>query len=650
MTEYFNVETKVRALVSELIEPVVLRTAEDRTVLDKLKRQTDSDRKRLEELEFALTKAQRKFGLLDEANRRAQEASSNLAVIEAHLEGKIERQAAQFEKSITELRKNDSILQSLGSKTQHQASQIQQLSEVLEKHQNAVLQQYQEVTAHVTATLTQVQQLASQLEDQVAKVIESVTHVRSVLPMHQGRIEVLERGQSDLNKDLARTQREMISEKKLQAIEGQVTFQITSLNKHLAEEAGKRKDIEAFLEQVQPVLTQFQISSALLAAGDRRLTSRYVGYEAALLESMQKEAQAKPSGLNSLRKLSEMRFREMEYRRFELDQGAVQPPSPSEHSPTRADTKHPRVSFSLSMQPIPEPSHKPDPPPVQETKHSLPSVEIPKAAVVEAQTKPERSFITSKSVESVLAPETSLDAMMSSMQEQIDMEDENWVEVKLQEMLEVVPTLQKDCGEALSIARQTAETYALLTKALRSELDVLTKRDKRGSSDLRTDLSAVGSRVGALEQSRMAQDQALTVLRDACRGLAEGLATIQMLLAQDEKDRENIQLTGYRDTTRSGSKPVISLNSDCLSCSGQTHPYLAAFKMACLNYAPSLVRFRGALQPRLQVIDQVGVLIQGVVSTQLGGPRIVEPRGMQDQGTTPRSTRRVRRSLHLSFA
>ena len=663
MTEGFSVETKVRGLVAQLLEPLLLRTAEDRTLLEKVKRQTDSDRKKLEELEFAQTKTQRKFSLLDEASRRVQEVGANLAITEAQLVGRIESQASKFEKSLSECLKNDALLQTVASKAQLLGSQFQRFDEVLAKHQESVLLQYQGVTTQVAEGLTRIQQVVRQLEDQTAKATAAVAHVRSVLPLHQARIEVLERLQTDLNDTIGQVQRDMVSEKKLQAAEGQFNFQITSLGRQLNEETAKRREMEAFLEQQQPILTQFLISSALLAAGDRRFVSRYVPYESNLLESLSKESLSKPSGLGNLRKMAEMRVREMEYRRADLDLNAASPSSPGDLSPPRSDKKRSRVSFALSVQPAtetPADEQKPETstarlpnPPVESSKPA--HIDTSKSTVLPTppEAKPERSFITSKSVESVLVldkDETSnLDAMMSAMQDQVMLEGDEWVEVKLQEVLGTIPILQRECGEALKTAKQTAEAYSVLSKALRSEVQTVTKRDKRGSSDLKGELGLLTERVGGLEQARMAQEQALTVLKEACRGLAESLVAIQTLFAQDEKDRENIQLSGYREAHRSGSKPVISLNSDCLSCSGQTQPYLAAFKIACLNYTPSLVRFRGSLLPRIQVIDQVGSLVQNVAATQLGGLRPVEPRGTQEQGTTPRSTRRVRRSLHLSF-
>lgn len=668
MTEWFSVETKVRGLVAQLLEPLLLRSAEDRTLLEKVKRQTDSDRKKLEELEFAQTKVQRKFALLDEANRRVQELGSNLAITEVQLVGRIDSQASKFEKSLTECHKNDNLLMTVASKAQHLESQFQRFDDVLAKHQESVLRQYQGVTTQVTEGLTQVRQIARELEDQTAKTTAAVAHMRSVLPLHQSRIEVLERLQTDLTKALGQTQREMINEKKLQAAEGQFNFQIASLGRQLTDETAKRRDIEAFLEQQQPILTQFLISSALLAAGDRRFVSRYIPYESTLLESLAKESQSKPSGLSNLRKMAEMRTREMEYRRADLDLGAASPSSPADLSPSRSDKKRSRVSFALSVQPATEtlPSQASEQKqeifenkPIGATNNPsepLKPIETSKTDMlfqVPPEAKPQRSFITSKSVESVLVSDKdetgNLEAMMSAMQDQVMLEGDEWVEVKLQEVLETIPILQKECGEALKTAKQSAEAYSVLSKALRSEVQTLTKRDKRGSTDFKGELGVVTERIVGLEQSRMAQEQGLTVLKEACRGLAECLISLQTLLVQDEKDRENIQLTGYREANRSGSKPVISLNQDCLSCSGQTQPYLTAFKIACLNYAPSLVRFRGNLLPRIQVIEQVGSLVQTVVSTQLGGLRPLELRGTQDQGTTPRSTRRVRRSLHLSF-
>ena len=101
---------------------------------------------------------------------------------------------------------------------------------------------------------------------------------------------------------------------------------------------------------------------------------------------------------------------------------------------------------------------------------------------------------------------------------------------------------------------------------------------------------------------------------------------IYCLLRQDEEDREGIQLTGMYESkpkVSSKSKNSVNLKTECMSCSGHDPSIYSAFKMACLNYAPSEVTFNGKVYPRKQLIEMLGENESDIVGTPLGS-RVLE--------------------------
>merc|ERR1712187_1022339 len=50
--------------------------------------------------------------------------------------------------------------------------------------------------------------------------------------------------------------------------------------------------------------------------------------------------------------------------------------------------------------------------------------------------------------------------------------------------------------------------------------------------------------------------------------------------------------------------PVLSLDRRCLSCSGSSGTVLAGFKLACLTYAPTQIEFEKATYSRSELISQ----------------------------------------------
>lgn len=94
---------------------------------------------------------------------------------------------------------------------------------------------------------------------------------------------------------------------------------------------------------------------------------------------------------------------------------------------------------------------------------------------------------------------------------------------------------------------------------------------------------------------------------------------------QDEIDREKLALMGYKDETvlNSGKKTTtdtksrntnayVSLDKQCLTCSGQSSVVMKAFKIACLAYKPSPVNFpekSSKTYSRLDLIDLKGNIL-----------------------------------------
>lgn len=84
---------------------------------------------------------------------------------------------------------------------------------------------------------------------------------------------------------------------------------------------------------------------------------------------------------------------------------------------------------------------------------------------------------------------------------------------------------------------------------------------------------------------------------------------------QDELDRESIALFGYKDTKIPSKTPIrssISLNKQCISCSGQVKMITSAFKIACLAYTPSPVIFRDCNFQRIELLEIQKKMVEGL--------------------------------------
>lgn len=59
-------ETRIRGVIMELVEPCIKRTIQDREVITEVKKQNDLIKKKVDECEFIVQKAQKKTTLTDD--------------------------------------------------------------------------------------------------------------------------------------------------------------------------------------------------------------------------------------------------------------------------------------------------------------------------------------------------------------------------------------------------------------------------------------------------------------------------------------------------------------------------------------------------------------------------------------------------------
>lgn len=221
---------------------------------------------------------------------------------------------------------------------------------------------------------------------------------------------------------------------------------------------------------------------------------------------------------------------------------------------------------------------------------------------------------------------------------------------------------------------QASERANAFASEAHAEIEELNKRRKREKTSFDNELKALKNRLGAVfDKNDLVQ-----------RGIQHIYSVMQMLLEsdlmqcsmemQDTIDRRKIALLGLKDddtmlgrttqsepqrprpecrakssnvlvnskqqglpragkgslSARNPQEPVVRVDQRCLSCSGQAPLVLSAFKLACLQYAPSAVEHDGSQYDRGELLQQRHNLLQGAqVELIERAPRNVESRASE---------------------
>lgn len=81
------------------------------------------------------------------------------------------------------------------------------------------------------------------------------------------------------------------------------------------------------------------------------------------------------------------------------------------------------------------------------------------------------------------------------------------------------------------------------------------------------------------------------------------------MVDQDQIDRINTVLYGVNESRGDGAKSPLTINNNCIQCSGNASYIRKAFKMACLSYSSSAVKFQGEDYTREELLAKRQALV-----------------------------------------
>jgi len=243
-----------------------------------------------------------------------------------------------------------------------------------------------------------------------------------------------------------------------------------------------------------------------------------------------------------------------------------------------------------------------------------------------------------------------------------------------QEVLNFMQQVERNIQDQDARVAETAAKASALAAEAREEVEELNRRRKRDKTSSDNELKALKKRLGGVFDNSDAVLKGIEHLYDVITMMLEGEFIGSSLEIQDTTDKKKIALMGVKDdetmlarsyqtepqrprpecrasTAPGGPKPggrpaaatlqssrpgygnpqepvmskrnqepVVRVNQKCLSCSGQAPLVLSAFKMACLQYAPSPVPYEGNQHDRTDLLQRRHALLQRCRSNLNAGP------------------------------
>jgi len=212
-----------------------------------------------------------------------------------------------------------------------------------------------------------------------------------------------------------------------------------------------------------------------------------------------------------------------------------------------------------------------------------------------------------------------------------------------------VAQMRRDSHEMdLRIQSYAGQTSQLLEEH-KDVMDDSDKRRKRDRASLDLEIKGIQKRIGGIFDSHTLISKGIEHLGGIVGTLVEAERMQCAFNLQDTMDREHMYLLGLREEAAPKEPPphgveqspgsgrtkqhvigsprraakkaqIVHVDQRCLSCSGQSPTVLSAFKMACLQYKPSPVKFQDVEHTRFDILNKMSQVLARAHNMYSFGP------------------------------
>jgi hypothetical protein len=157
-----------------------------------------------------------------------------------------------------------------------------------------------------------------------------------------------------------------------------------------------------------------------------------------------------------------------------------------------------------------------------------------------------------------------------------------------------------------NVDRKISEVEVNIQQAV-YECNSASANRKRDHTDISSQIKHFLSTVDEVSRQGSSLAETLETINKTLETIIDFCRITTALQSQDESDRESIFLMGTRESKKS---KIVSIDKRCLSCAGQSSSVIAAFKIACLAYEPSLVPLQEKKYSRKELISMQRSLLR----------------------------------------
>mmetsp|Transcript_13139 Transcript_13139/g.24605 ORF Transcript_13139/g.24605 Transcript_13139/m.24605 type:complete len:410 (+) Transcript_13139:2648-3877(+) len=292
--KYFDIESRVREIISEFVAPILRREADARDNIIRLEKKTENQKRQINDLEATNSKTAKKIMRLDDFSKEFLRMEALIRTVEADINRKQGDLEAHVEHLNFDLERSGQLLKQLEDRNVFLDKELTAVHTVITQHKEATSKIVREMQLTVDKKCLELAEASNATDLTSRDATQKIAELLKLGPRVTTQIEAMKKLVSDCEGEVALMKKNKLEERDLMTLRKDLQIEIGRIKESSFAIEKRVKSVEAFVIKYTPAQIHSSLSEALHSSLEYDSLLRFSEYERRLISEIKESLVTKP--------------------------------------------------------------------------------------------------------------------------------------------------------------------------------------------------------------------------------------------------------------------------------------------------------------------------------------------------------------------
>jgi len=292
--KYFDIESRVREIISEFVAPILRREADARDNIIRLEKKTENQKRQINDLEATNSKTAKKIMRLDDFSKEFLRMEALIRTVEADINRKQGDLEAHVEHLNFDLERSGQLLKQLEDRNVFLDKELTAVHTVITQHKEATSKIVREMQLTVDKKCLELAEASNATDLTSREATQKIAELLKLGPRVTTQIEAMKKLVSDCEGEVALMKKNKLEERDLMTLRKDLQIEIGRIKESSFAIEKRVKSVEAFVIKYTPAQIHSSLSEALHSSLEYDSLLRFSEYERRLISEIKESLVTKP--------------------------------------------------------------------------------------------------------------------------------------------------------------------------------------------------------------------------------------------------------------------------------------------------------------------------------------------------------------------